>query len=257
MKLSIVVPSYRQARYLPHALASLVNQCGVARDELEILVIDGGSADGSVECIRAVEDRIDYWVSEPDRGQTHALLKGFDRSTGDILGWLCADDTLEPGAVRHVLDHFRDAPKSQFIYGDAQWIDENGRVIRPKKEIPFNWFIWMYDHNYIPQPSAFWRRSLYEEAGGLDESMDLAMDGDLWARFAQRARPVHLRRTLSRIRVHSQQKTQRFHLDSRREQQCVRRSLGAGSDSGFQFAWRRLLAKSWRAGWKLASGCYW
>src|SRR5713101_2373300 len=153
LKLSIVVCSYNQAAYLRQALHSLATQRDLRPGELEVLVIDGGSTDGSVEIIREFEKHFAYSVSEPDRGQTHALRKGFDRATGDIQGWLCSDDTLELTAARNILDYFYAHPGARFVYGDATYIDERDRPVRTKKEIPYNPFIWKYDYNYIPQPS--------------------------------------------------------------------------------------------------------
>lgn len=257
MKLSIVVPSFQQAKFLASTLSSLTNQQGVAQEEIEILVIDGGSSDGSVEIIRQFEPHLAYWVSEPDRGQTHALRKGFERASGDVLAWVCSDDLLEPHAARFVLDHLTRHPDQDFFYGDALWIDALGNVLRAKKEIPFNWFIWANDHNYIPQPSAFWRRSLYEACGGLDETLHCAMDSDLFARFASRSRPRHLRSVLSRVRVYPEQKTQKFVQVSLREheQACLR--AGSKPVKLLPRPARKMVAKGMRVGWKLATGCYW
>ena len=254
--LSIVVCSYNQAPFIRETLDSLVNQQGLRPGELEIIVIDGGSTDGSAEIIREYATHFAYVVSEPDRGQTHALRKGFARATGDILGWLCSDDLLEVDTVRFVLDYFRGHREVEFMYGDSRVIGPEGELLKIKKEIPFNWFIWKYDYNYIPQPSAFWRKSLYEQVKGLDESFELGMDGDLWARFAERTRPQHVRRFLSRGRWYSQQKTQSLRkqgLDDHR-----RTCLRYGTDV------RKLphslplaaLAKLCRISWKLATGCY-
>jgi len=253
MTISMIVPSYNQAKFLRETLESLINQQGVAPHEREIIVIDGGSQDGSVEIIREFAPHLVYWVSERDRGQTHALEKGFARATGELQGWLCSDDVLEPDALRTVLDAFTADPQLQFLYGDASWIDEESRLLKHKKEIPFNWFIWAYDHNYIPQPSAFWRRELFQAVGGLDESLHLAMDCDLWARFAQRTEPRHLRKVLSRMRLYADQKTTRLLDKSKQERRAVCERYGAR----FGDRWRPLAAKGLRVGWKFATGCYW
>ena len=253
MKISIVVPSYQQAKFLRETLDSLVNQKNVRPDEREIIVVDGGSQDGSVDIIKEYAPHLTWWVSERDRGQTHALDKGFARATGELQGWLCSDDLLEPDALRTVLDAFAGDSSLQFLYGDAAWIDEESRLLKQKKEIPFNWFIWAYDHNYIPQPSAFWRRELYRQVGGLDESLHLAMDCDLWARFAQQTKPRHVRQVLSRMRLYADQKTTRLLDQSKRERREVCERYGARFDD----AWRPMAAKGLRVGWKLATGCYW
>lgn len=257
LRLSIVIPSYNQAEFLEDTLKSLLAQESVADGDVEIIVIDGGSRDGSVEIIERYAAHIATWVSEPDEGQTHALIKGFAEASGDILGWLCSDDLLEPTAAREVLDHFARHPDVGFVYGDSCWIGRDGRFLRWKKEIPFNWFIWVYDYNYIPQPSTFWRRDLYQEAGGLRQDFDLAMDADLWARFARIKRPVHVRRPWSRMRFYPEQKNQRLRAQSNREDLRIRRELGYRVDRA---AWRAAmypLAKGTRICWKLLTGCYW
>lgn len=255
-RLSIVVPSYQQAPFLRQTLESLVQQQDIRPGELEIIAIDGGSTDGSVEILREFDKYLSYWVSEPDNGQTHALAKGFEHATGDILGWLCSDDLLELRAAREVLDLFQSRPDVRFAFGDAWWIDGDGCVTGPKREIPFNWFIWNYDHNYIPQPSAFWRRELFDAVGGLDEGFDLAMDGDLFARFAERTQPLHVRSYWSRIRRYPQQKTQRLRERSLSELRDISRRHGARIESG---PWRLAAfaaAKGLRVTWKLVHGCY-
>ena len=257
MKLSLVVCSYNQARYLRQALSSLVSQREVSRDELELIVIDGGSTDGSVEIIREFEPQLAYWVSEPDHGQTHALRKGFDRATGDVQGWLCSDDELEPDAARTVLDYFGAHPAVRWAYGHANFINEDGRTLRPKKEIPFNWFIWLHDYNYLPQPSTFWRAELYQRIGGLDSSLDMCMDTDLWARFAEVALPKQILATLSRVRVQPEQKTQKFRDRSIREQNAIKSRYTGIRDRLLLRQSAFLLARTTRIGWKLAKGCYW
>lgn len=257
LKLSVVVPSFNQGEFLEETLKSLAAQKSVAEDELEIIVIDGGSTDQSVDIIKHHADRIAYWVSEPDEGQTHALIKGFDVATGDVFGWICSDDLLEPTTVRTVLDYFAAHPDAAFVYGDACWIDREGRFLRWKKEIPFNWFIWAHDYNYIPQPSAFWRRALYDEVGGLCREFDLAMDADLFARFARRTRPRHVRSVWSRMRTYPEQKNQRLRARSDQEDLRIRRELGYAVDVPGVRSALFLAAKAARVGWRLMTGCYW
>ena len=173
LTISVVTPSFEQAQFLEATIASIHDQ---NYPYLEHIVIDGGSTDRSVDIIRKHEDHLTYWISEPDEGQTDALIKGFARSTGDIQCWLNSDDLFEPWTLREVARYFNRHPEVEFVYGDSIWIDQGGEVIKPKREHAFNRFIWMYDHNFIPQPSAFWRRSLYERVGGLNPRFDLAMD---------------------------------------------------------------------------------
>jgi len=252
-KITIVTPSYNQARFLEATLRSIHDQ---GYPNLEHIVIDGGSTDGSVEILRRFEDKLAYWVSEPDRGQTDALIKGFSRATGEILAWLNSDDLYEPHTLWEVADFFSRHPEVQFVYGDALWIDTEGRVLKPKKEIAFSRFIWLYDHNYIPQPSAFWRRELYEAVGGLDPRFDLAMDADLWIRFAEKTKPVHVRRVWSRMRLYPEQKNQRLRAISDQEDEIIRNRYLPQEPLWLRRA-KRFLAKGLRVSWKLVWGCYW
>ncbi len=256
-RISIVVCSYNQAPFIRETLESLINQQNVTRDELEVIVIDGASSDGSVEIIESYKDKFRYFVSEPDRGQTHALNKGFALATGDVLGWLCTDDLLQPDAVRFVLDYFREHPEVDFIFGDVKLIGRNGEVLKTRKEIPFNWFIWAYgDHNYIQQPSAFWRRSLHEQVNGLDEAFNLDMDGDLWARFAERTRGRHVSRVLSSVRTYPETKSRQMRERAIEEHRTICRRYGIDHSRNYTRA-LKLAARICRVGWKAASGCYW
>jgi glycosyltransferase involved in cell wall biosynthesis len=257
LKLSIVVCSYNQAAFIRETLNSLIDQQNVKPGELELIVIDGGSSDGSIEIIESYKDKLSYFLSEPDRGQTHALNKGFAVATGDILGWLCSDDLLHPGAVRFVVDYFRGHPEVDFIYGDAKIIDQKGELLRIKKETPFNWFIWVYgEHNFIPQASAFWRRSLHEQVKGLDETFNLDMDGDLWARFSERTRLCHVSKVLSTVRIYPETKSQRMRTRAIEEHRRICRRYGV-DHSETQARVLKLAARLCRVGWKVTKGCYW
>lgn len=256
MRVSVVVPALNHGHYLEASLKSLCRQRGVDKNDLEIILIDGASTDNTLEIVRRFEHRLHYWVSEPDRGQTDALIKGFSRASGDILSWLCADDLLEPWTVREVLNFFRASSGAAFVYGDGSWIDQSGRLVRPKKEIPFNWFIWLNDHNYIPQPAAFWRRSLYESVGGLDPTFDLAMDGELFARFALHTRPVHVPRPWAKMRLYPEQKNQRLRARSDQEDRTIRERMGVSFRNPVATGLRFGAAKIMRIGWKLALRAY-
>lgn len=218
--ISIVTCSYQQGRYLSATIDSVLDQ---RIPGLEFIVVDGGSSDESVAVIRRHEPALAYWVSEPDRGQTDALIKGFRRATGAIQGWLCSDDLLLPGALERVLHYFDAHPEVDAMYGDSLWIDAGGQFLRPKKEMDFNRFVYLFDHNYISQPSMFWRRRLYDKVGGLDPRFDLAMDSDLWERFSRQTRIGHLPAYLSCMRYYPAQKTRALRPAGRLEDARIRR----------------------------------
>lgn len=250
--ISIVTCSFRQGAFIDATMRSVFNQ---NYPHLEYLVVDGGSTDGTVDVIRRYESRLAYWVSEPDAGQTDALIKGFKRSTGDIQGWLCSDDLLMPQALQAVGTFFSEHPEVDFLFGDALWIDAKGKLIRSKKEMGWNKFVYLFDHNYLAQPSCFWRRSLYERVGGLDAKWNLAMDSDLWLKFARHTRPRHLARYLSCMRFYPEQKTRALKPAGRKEDEALR-----VRESPVLAAWPRtplrLAARGLRGLNKLVAGGY-
>jgi glycosyltransferase involved in cell wall biosynthesis len=252
-RISIVTCSFQQARFLEATLRSVLEQRYPA---LEYLVIDGGSRDGSVDIIRRHEASLAYWVSEPDGGQTDALIKGFARASGEVMGWLCSDDLMLPGALRAVGEFFAQHPDVAAVYGDALWIDEAGRLLRPKKEIGFNRFVFRYAHNYIPQPSMFWRRKLYAAVGGLDPRFDVAMDGDLWDRFATHTRIEHLPRFLSCMRFYASQKTRALRSRARAEDADVRYRAATSLGRHLTYPLKHAAARTLRCVLKLAAGSY-
>jgi glycosyltransferase involved in cell wall biosynthesis len=250
--ISIVTCSYQQGRFLDATMRSVLDQ---QYPGLEYIVMDGGSTDGSKQIIQRHADRLAHWVSEKDAGQTDALVRGFQRSTGDIQGWLCSDDLLLPGALQQVGSYFAQHPQVDVVYGDALWINEQGGYIRAKKEAGFNRFVFLFDHNYLPQPSVFWRRSLYERVGGLDTTFDLAMDSDLWDRFSQEGRIRHVAGYWSAMRQYPAQKTQALRPRGAKEDQRLRDRSAWASVSLLQPALRPL-ARGLRIATKLCSGGY-
>lgn len=253
MKISIVTCSYNQARFVEETLRSVRFQ---EYRNCEHILIDGGSTDGSLDIIRKYEDQFSYCVSEPDGGHTRGLIKGFAHATGDILCWLNSDDLFEPWTLREVAQFFTAHPEANVVYGDSQWITAEGEPIKPKKEHAFNRFIWTYDYNFIPQPSTFWRRSLYDEVGGLDPSFQLAMDADLWIRFADRTPLHHVRRPWSKMRLYAEQRNQKLRARSDEEDRLMRRRY-IGAEPAWSLRTKWMAAKGTRIAWKLATGCYW
>jgi len=158
--------------------------------------------------------------------------------------------------LHEVASYFLSDPSARVVYGDATWIDVEGNPIKPKKEHSFSRFIWDYDHNFIPQPSTFWRRELYDEVGGLDPKFQLAMDGDLWARFADVTPLHHVPRLWSRMRSYPEQATQRLYARCLQESIEIRRRH-RGDEPAWAVKAKFALAKSTRIARKLAGGCYW
>lgn len=204
-RISIVTPSLNRARYLDATMRSVLDQ---GYPSLEYVVQDGGSLDGSADVIRSYAARLHSWESEPDSGQADALNRGFAQTSGEIMGYLNADDVLLPGALAYVGTYFARNPSVDVVYGHRVLIDENGmeigrQVIPPHDDEVLSW------GDFVPQETLFWRRSAWEAAGGFfDESFECAVDWDLLVRMRDEgARMVRLPRFLGAFRVHGDQKT--------------------------------------------------
>ncbi|MGH8551953.1 MAG: glycosyltransferase family 2 protein, partial [Methylococcales bacterium] len=182
-KVSIVTPSYNQVRFLEQTLVSVLNQ---DYENLEYIVIDGGSTDGSIDIIKKYEDRVNYWISEPDAGQSHAINKGLQIATGDIVAWLNSDDIYFPTAVSHAAREFQHNKNLALFYGNCVFIDENGRFIRYFTEVEdWNEIRLRNYTDFIMQPTTFFSREKLNQTGLLDENLHFGMDWDLWCRLAQ------------------------------------------------------------------------
>lgn len=202
---SIITPSFNQVNFLEDTIRSVLEQ---DYPNIEYIVIDGGSTDGSVEVIRKYADRIAYWVSEKDKGQTDAVNKGFAVAHGSVLGWLNSDDTYKPGAIAEAVDFLENHPKIGLVYGDLDFIDEKGRTIGKFPAAQTNLKKLRRGFVHIPQPAAFFRADLWREVAPLDPSFFFAMDYDLWVRLAAQTNFHYLAgNTWANFRLHSGAKT--------------------------------------------------
>lgn len=251
-KISVVTASLDQGEFIEATMRSVHDQ---NYPNLEHIVIDGGSTDGTLDVIRRYEDKIAFWSSEPDAGQTHALAEGFSRATGDIFCWLNSDDLFASTTLWEVARFFEVHGDARFVYGNSRWIDLDGNFIKPKREHRWNKFVWLNDHNFIPQPSTFWRSDLYRQVGGLDTSFNLAMDADLWIRFAEVTPPRHVARPWSSMRFYPEQKNTRLRDESLEEMALIRGRYQRPS-SRLAGPVRSLGARALRVTLKLASGGY-
>lgn len=203
--ISLVTPSYNQAAFLPHTIASVVDQ---NYPRLEYFVQDGASKDGSVDVLQRFAPRLTDWESAPDDGQANAINRGFARTSGSIMGWLNSDDLLLPGALAYVANYFEQHPEVDVVYGSRYIVDAKGReigrwLLPPHDDTLLRWV------DYVPQETLFWRRDLWERTGGtIDESFDFALDWDLLLRFQTAgARFACLPRFLGIFRVTENTKT--------------------------------------------------
>ena len=204
-RITVVTPSYNQAPYLAACLQSVLCQ---RYTNLEYIVIDGGSTDGSVEIIKSFQKDLAYWVSEPDGGHYDALNKGFRRSTGEILAWLNSDDLYTPWAFAVVAEIFERLPEVQWLSTlyPLFW-NERGMATLCTQLPGFDRLAVLSKGLGVQQESTFWRRSLWDLAGGqLDTSFVLAADLDLWARFWEHTELYGVAVPLAGIRRHAGQR---------------------------------------------------
>lgn len=204
-RISIVTPSFNQAAFLERTIRSVLEQ---SYPVLEYIIQDGGSTDGSVDILKRYSDRLTFWESKQDEGQTNAINLGFRHASGDIMAYLNSDDLLLPGTLAYVAAYFERHPEVDVVYGHRIIIDENDQEIG-------RWILPAHDNevlawaDFVPQETLFWRRRVWNKIGGsFDESFQFAMDWDLLLRFRDAgARFVRLPDFLAAFRVHPQQKT--------------------------------------------------
>ncbi len=184
-KISVVTACYNQAAYLEQTILSVLSQ---GYPNLEYIVIDGGSTDGSVEIIRKYERQLSYWVSEKDRGLYHALQKGFEKATGEIMAWINSDDLYHRRAFATVASLFQRFPEVRWLMGSNTFFDEEGNCFTYERdkfdERWSKWRMYLFDGKFIQQESVFWKRDLWVAAGSyISQDYPLAADFELWLRF--------------------------------------------------------------------------
>ncbi|MBL6979841.1 MAG: glycosyltransferase [Anaerolineales bacterium] len=245
---SIVTPSFNQAKYLEATILSILQQ---DYPHVEYIVIDGGSSDGSVGIIQEYQDQIAWWVSEEDQGQTAAINKGFAQAKGDILAWLNSDDTYQPGAISEAVKFLQVNSEIGMVYGDANFIAADDQMIGKFNAQQTSYTRLRRGGVYIPQQAAFWRADLWREVGPLDPSFYFAMDYDLWVRLSKvseiRYLPGHI---WANFRLHDDAKTIAADEHCWPEMLRIHRREGGSWFSWIYFRYfiRRLLAPiiNWR-----------
>jgi hypothetical protein len=206
-RISVVTPSYNQGCFLEQCINSVLDQ---GYPNLEYIMIDGGSTDDSLSIIGKHQHHFACWVSEPDNGQSHAINKGFRRSTGDVVAWLNADDFYLAGALHTVAAAYRSNPEASFYMGNGLRVDKAGQPLRsffPDDLVVFHRPALVWGLNYILQPAAFINRTHLIQAGYLDEDLRYGMDSDLWLKLSALADPQPLQAKLAASREYSDTKT--------------------------------------------------
>ncbi|MFQ5412005.1 MAG: glycosyltransferase family 2 protein [Phycisphaerae bacterium] len=199
-------------------------------EHLEHIVIDGGSTDGSIEIIERYTHRLAFWCSEPDGGHGDALWKGLQRATGDVLTWICSNDLLLPGSLESVGRFFGGHPEADWLVGNGLAIDEESRVFARVWAVPFTyrsilfWELWG-----TCQPSVFIRRSAFEQVGGIDRDLNVAVDTDLFLRLAKLSKPVRINSFLGALRLHADSQSNRQSATLRETNERIKRREGLPS----------------------------
>ena len=230
-RISVIIPCYNCVRFVEATLESVCRQQpGV---DLEVIVVDGGSTDGSLEILERYRGDVTHLISEPDDGHYAAVNKGMAMATGDVLCWLNSDDMFMPGALSVVADVFAAFQEVAWITGIPGVWDTAGRLVYVNESVP------VYGQKYlskgehdglllhgVQQESCFWRRSLWQKVGGIDCRYDLAGDFDLWARMAEHAELVTVSTVLGGNRRHAEQRSNRFHKKYFEQVRSIRNNHG-------------------------------
>lgn len=203
-RISVVTPSFNQAKFLEQTIDSVLSQ---GYPNLEYIIVDGGSKDGSADVIRRHEKHLAYWASEKDNGPADAIAKGFQRATGTILAYLNSDDLYLPDSLRTIAGAMSD-PAVDVAYGNLYWIDTDGGILGEQRQTPFMKMGYLYGGSTLQQPAVFWKKELYLKCGGMDASYNFAFDASLFFRFAlEGARFKHVNKFVASFRIHPQSKS--------------------------------------------------
>jgi glycosyltransferase involved in cell wall biosynthesis len=209
LKISIITPSYNQAKYIERTIKSILNQ---DYKDVEYIIIDGGSTDGTLDIIKNYQSRI-IWVSEMDNGQSNAINKGLRLATGEIITFINSDDTYEPNSFKEVINFFENNPDKKWVYGKCRIISENDKEIRKPITFYKNLLLKNYSYskllseNFISQPATFWRKDIINEIGYLNENEYFCMDYEFWLRIGEKYDPGVIDEYLANFRLHTMSKS--------------------------------------------------
>jgi len=205
-KISIITPSFNQGKFIEDAILSIKEQ---NYPNIEHIIIDNCSTDNTLEILKKYSHI--KWVSEPDKGQSNALNKGFGMASGDILGWLNADDFYLPGALFSAIDAFNNHKRAEIVYGNWYFVNENGKEIKKFQTIPYSYRAIIYYGPYIGSTALFFRRNIIDEGIFIDERFKYAMDWEWYARLGKNKKKfLFINSTLAGFRVHGENQSLKF-----------------------------------------------
>lgn len=208
-KITVVTPNFNQADFLEKTICSVLDQ---AYPNLEYIIIDGSSNDGSLDIIKKYSPQLAHWISETDKGMYDAINKGFSRSTGEVLCWINSDDVLWKNSLFEVADIFSNNMNIQWLQGYPSVINEQGDIIYQRDPVYSKYYFYLLKHelsfSFIQQESTFWRKELWEKSGGrLKTQYALAADFDLWLRFFKHEKLYCTNKQLGAFRIRKGQKS--------------------------------------------------
>lgn len=203
-KISIVTPSFNQARFLEQTIRSVIDQ---QYPNLEYIIMDGGSTDGSIDIIKKYEKHLTYWKSERDNGQADAIYRGFEMATGEIIAWINSDDYYLANAFHSVETIFCRHTDAAFIIGGHYTVDENGNMLEKYPSFSQDFESLLVWGQHMPQMSSFWLRKTFFDVGGFDRNLHFAFDYDLMLKLTKRKKAVQCKHYLSVLRGHASTKS--------------------------------------------------
>lgn len=230
MRVSVITPSFNQAAYIERTILSVLGQ---DHRDTEYIIIDGASTDGTVDILKKYAERI-TWVSERDEGQSSAINKGLRLASGDLVAYLCSDDTYEPGAITKVVEFFESHAGYKWAYGRCRIVDDGDREIRKSITCYKNLLLRHYNYgkllseNFISQPATFWRREMLSKIGYLNENEYFCMDYEYWLRLGAEHPAGVIDACLANFRYHARSKSGSVNKQQFLDELHLARKYGTG-----------------------------
>ena len=254
-KISVITPSYNQGEYLEQCIRSIIAQ---GYPNLEHIIIDGGSTDNSVDILKKYEKHLTYWVSEKDNGQSHAFNKGLEHATGEIIGWINSDDLYLNNCLFQGAEIFEGDPFCDIVFSNYYFIDERGVILKRRKEIPFNFEVYLWTEGcYHANCAGFFKKNVFDVIGGLDETLQFGMDTEFYLRADQARMSIkHDNAYWGAYRLHENSKSVSLNEFQKQDAVIIIAKYRPVGTPDYVVVIRRIFFKSLRLLKKLLRGSY-